>query len=414
MEKQFTFNHLATRLCELIKSEDYTKSTMRDMFFIINAFSTFMDENNLKWYTPQIGKQLIAYCENDLHVCASRVSRAQGIVRKLNRLSQGLDGREALWASRISPVNLPDEFKIALKEYISYCKSNENKQTTIYYKKWICTRFLKNLFDLGCIKINDITGELIQTAFLALVYSRYWRRIGSFLRFLFENGKLPYDYSNLIVYRRKYSPHPTVYTPDEILVVESSIDRSSQAGIRNYAIILLLSRYGIRARDVALLSFENVDFVNNRIRFIQQKTGDPWEGELFLEVKSALQNYIKNVRPNVINCPQIFLTLMIPYKPVDGGIINTMVGAAFQNAGVDIYEKRHGSRALRSSIASNMINDNVSTEVVRRVLGHGTKYALKHYARIDIESMRLCPLPVPVPSGTFAKLLTWKAGDNYV
>lgn len=74
----------------------------------------------------------------------------------------------------------------------------------------------------------------------------------------------------------------------------------------------------------------------------------------------------------------------------------------------------HGSRALRSSVASNMINDGISTEVVRRVLGHGTKRALKHYARIDIESMRLCPLPVPEPTGAFAGILSGKGAQLHV
>ena len=99
---------------------------------------------------------------------------------------------------------------------------------------------------------------------------------------------------------------------------------------------------------------------------------------------------------------------MIPYKPVDCGVINTMVWETFRQSGIAISDRRHGSRSFRSSIASNMINDDVSTEIVRRVLGHGTKHAIKHYARIDIESMRLCPLPVPEPSGEFAKLLSWK------
>lgn len=414
MEKQITFAALSARLYELIKFETYSASTTRDMLFILDTFSTYMDDNNIKEYTPEIGEQLIIYCEQKLHVCPSRVSRAKNIVGKLNRLFQGLDGREALWPDRTTIADLPDDLKNTLDEYISYCEGNENKQTTVYYKRWICSRFLKNLSDLGCTKIDDISGELVQTAFIALGYSRYWKRIGPFLRFLFENGQLLYNYSKLIPHRRKYTPHPTVYSPSEITVVENSIDRSNPAGIRNYAILLLLSRYGIRARDIALLSFGNIDFVNNRIHFIQQKTRDPWEGKLFSEVKAALQDYIKNVRPNVYNCSKVFMTLMIPYKPVDGGIINTMVGMAFLNARVDLAERRHGSRALRSSIASNMINDSISTEVVRRVLGHGTKYALKHYAKIDIESMRLCPLPVSKPSGAFAELLSWKEGENHV
>ena len=108
------------------------------------------------------------------------------------------------------------------------------------------------------------------------------------------------------------------------------------------------------------------------------------------------------------------MTLVIPYTPMDYGAINTMVGALLRNAGIPINGRRHGSRAFRSSIASNMVNDNVSTEVVRRVLGHGTKHAIRHYARIDIQSMRLCPLAVPAPSGNFAELLSGKDGGSSV
>jgi site-specific recombinase XerD len=108
----------------------------------------------------------------------------------------------------------------------------------------------------------------------------------------------------------------------------------------------------------------------------------------------------------------VFVTLAPPYAPIDYRVIDTMVGSQFGRANVDVAGRRHGSRALRSSIASNMVNDGISTEVVRRILGHGTKHALKHYARVDIEGMRLCPLPVPMPTGVFAEHLIGK-GAHY-
>lgn len=412
MKEQVTFHDLATHLRMLFESESYSKTTVRAMNFILHSFATYMDENGLDAYSPEIGERLIRHCEAELKVCASRVSRARTIVRKLNRLHQGLDGRDALWGDQTVPIVLPDDFGKILDAYISHCREKGNKQTTLHYKQWICGRFLKNLASSGCEKAEDISGELIQSAFLQLKFSRYWERIGPFLRFLFENGYTEHNYSMLIQHRKKNSPHPTVYSTDEIAVVEGSIDRTTPAGIRNYAIIMLLSRYGIRSSDIAALSFENVDFTNNRIHFLQQKTGDPWESELFPEVKTALLDYIGNVRPDISGCSQIFLTLVIPYEPMDCFAINTMVWTQFGKSGVALAERRHGSRAFRSSMASNMINDNVSTEIVRRVLGHGTKHAIKHYARIDIESMRLCPLPVPVPSGLFAEMLMWEDGDE--
>lgn len=414
MNGQQCFDELVEHLRLLMKSAPYSDTTTVDMEFILQAFAFYMKANSLKVYTPEIGELLIHHCEQELHVCESRVNRAKGIVAKLNRMVQGLDGYEALWGDKTVLPELPIDLMNALEAFITYCSSRGNKDTTIHYKRWICGRFLKNIADLGCSNFTDFTGVLVQTAFLRLEHPQYWDRIGPFLRFLFEHGYTQDNYSRLVLHRRNHTPHPTVFSPTEIVAIEESIDRSTASGIRNYAIVLLLSRYGIRSRDVAALTFENLDFSNNRIHFIQQKTGAPWENELFPEVKSALEDYIQHARLKSVASERIFITLMIPYKPLDSFAINTAVGELIAKSGVDTKGKRHGSRAFRSSLASNMINDKVSTEVVRRVLGHGTKYAIRHYAKIDMQSMRLCPLPVPEPSGTFGEILSWKGRDRHV
>lgn len=403
-----SFKTLSTRLYELLEAERYSESTMRDMRFILHSMSDYVETYRLDDYSPEIGERFVAHCVNDLRICSSRISRAKNIVGKLNRLLQGLDGRDALLPDLTRRFELPDGLMTPLREYLVNCAENGNRQSTVDYKHWICNRFLKNLLDVGCTEIRDMTGDHVQAAFLALRSIRYWERVGPFLRFLADSNYLKQNYSGLVQRRRHPMPQPTVYSPEEISSIEDSFDLSSQAGIRNHAIALLMSRYGIRACDVAALTFDNIDFENNRLHFIQQKTDDPWEGELLPEIKSALQRYISSVRPNTVTFSSIFVTLAPPYAPVDYRAINTMAGNQLGRASIDIAGRRHGSRVFRSSVASNMINDGASTEVVRRVLGHGTKYALKHYARIDIESMRLCPLPVPEPIGMFANILSGK------
>ena len=325
MENCTKFNDLEAHLRELFKSASYSESTVKDMDFILRAFTNYMNANGMEEYSPEIGEILIHYCRETLKVCDSRVSRAKVIVGKLNRLYQGLDGEEALWADKIVPVELPDSLSRALDSFISHCRHKGNKETTLHYKRWICSRFLKNLEMLGCQSLQSINGELIQSAFLQLGYLRYWERIGPFLRYLFESGQIQRDFSKLIVNRKKFSPQPTVYTQEEVAAIEDSVDCTTAAGVRNYAILLLLSRYGIRSRDIAALSFENLDFENDRIHFTQQKTGDLWEMELFPEVKAALQDYILTARPKIQNCQNVFLTTMIPYKPLDSYAINTAV-----------------------------------------------------------------------------------------
>jgi integrase len=403
-----SFKVLLAQLYDLLEAEAYSESTKKDMSFILQAMSSYMDAHGIEEYTPEIGEQLVIHCADDLCVCSSRVSRAKNIAGKLNRLRVGLGGRDALLPDLSKRPELPDGLMSPLEEYLASCAEEGNRQTTIDYKHWICSRFMKGLSDLGCMEIHDLTGEQVQSAFLALGSMRYWERVRMFLRFLFESGYLELDYSRLIQHHHFPRPQPTVYLPGETAVIEDSFDKSTPSGIRNYAITLLMTRYGIRACDIAAMTFENIDFENNRLHFTQQKTGGPWEAELLSAVKEALQNYIQNIRWDIAGCSRVFITLYPPYAPIDYRIIDTMVCNQFKCAKIDIAGRRHGSRAFRSSIASNMVNDGVSTEVVRRVLGHGTKHALRHYARIDIESMRLCPLPVSEPVGTFADILSGK------
>lgn len=414
MEDTKSIKALSTRLSELIKSEAYTANTIRDINFILKTLSAYMDNHSFVEYTPEIGKRFVAYCDNELHICYSRISRAKNITGKLNRLLQGLNGRDALLPDTHKKFDLPECLMKTLTDYLAYCTDEGNRPSTIEHKYKVCGRFLTNLAELSCNEIGDLTGESVQAAFLSLGFMRYWDRIRPFLRFLFNNNHVERDYSVLIHHCRFPMPQPTVYSVEEIGHLENSFDLSSPNGIRNYAITLFMTRYGIRAGDVAALTFDNVDFVNNRLRFIQQKTNDPWEGELIPEVKTALQNYIENVRPNLKECSKIFITLSVPYAPIAGIHINTMIGQQFLNAKINISGKRHGSRVLRSSIASNMINDGVPTEVIRNILGHETEYALKHYARIDIKSMRLCALSVPEPTGYFAQIMSGKRVKSHV
>ena len=185
MEHRTTFFDLAAHLRMLIESESYSKSTVKYIDFILNAFADYMNANSLDEYTPELGECLIKHCEEELHVCPSRVTRAKVIVRKLNRLWQGLDGRDALWGNNAFVIDIPDNLKESLDAYILCCKENGNRETTLRHKQWICGKFLKNLAGLGCENSKDISGELVQTAVLQLGVPRYWERIGPFLRFLF-------------------------------------------------------------------------------------------------------------------------------------------------------------------------------------------------------------------------------------
>lgn len=196
-----SYEILSARLYNLLEAERYSESTMKDMRFILRSMANFVKTNRFEFYSPEIGEQFVAYCASDLRICSSRISRAKNIVGKFNRLHQGLNGRDALLPDLSRRFELPDGLMIPLQEYLDGCAEKGNRQSTIDYKHWICNRFLKNLSEQGCTEIQDLTGERIQAAFLALGAIRYWERVGPFLRFLANSNYLKQNYSGLVQHR---------------------------------------------------------------------------------------------------------------------------------------------------------------------------------------------------------------------
>ena len=82
-------------------------------------------------------------------------------------------------------------------------------------------------------------------------------------------------------------------------------------------------------------------------------------------------------------------------------IIRHALNECFAAANVNTAGKKHGPHAFRSSLASSMVNDNASYEVVRRILGHSNPDVIKHYAKADIENLRMCSIDPPIPTGIF-------------
>ena len=87
-------------------------------------------------------------------------------------------------------------------------------------------------------------------------------------------------------------------------------------------------------------------------------------------------------------------------------LVEKGINECFAVANVNTAGKKHGPHAFRSSLASSMVNDNASYEVVRRILGHSNPDVIKHYAKADIENLRMCSIEPPIPTGIFRDYLS--------
>ena len=122
---------------------------------------------------------------------------------------------------------------------------------------------------------------------------------------------------------------------------------------------------------------------------------------LYQDVKKAVLDYYNGSRI-VSDYKELFLSAVPPYKPLSRTGVYHIVNHAFKAAGIDTKGKRHGTHALRSSNVSLKINSGMTYAQTQQSIGWNSRNTIKHYARIDIENLRICALePVPVTKDSF-------------
>jgi integrase len=180
----------------------------------------------------------------------------------------------------------------------------------------------------------------------------------------------------------------------------ASVERSSSVGKRDYAIILLAARLGLRSSDIANLKFDNILWEQNIIRLAQFKTDKEIELPLLPEVGNAIIDYLKYSRQPSKE-PFVFLTVRSPIIPITTGGIQRIVGRRFARTAIDTKSRRHGPHSLRHSLAGRLLEQQIALPVISEVLGHENTESTKFYLRVDLTSMRRCALDVPEVSPSF-------------
>ncbi len=182
--------------------------------------------------------------------------------------------------------------------------------------------------------------------------------------------------------------------------MEESISRTSNVGKRDYAMVSLCSRLGLRVSDVANLSLKDINWENNSINIIQYKTGNPLTLHLLPIVGNAIIDYLKNSRPKSAS-DKVFLSCRPPYGEMNPGSVHSAIAIAFRESGVNFGDRHHGGHALRFSLAQRMLDKSIPIPVISETLGHTEVNTTRTYVRIDLTHMMRCVLEVPETSDAF-------------
>ncbi len=193
---------------------------------------------------------------------------------------------------------------------------------------------------------------------------------------------------------------PSTFSREEIKVLLKSIDRGNPRGRRDYAILLLATKLGLRASDLAGLKFEHILWEQHKITFQQMKTKRSIILPLLPEIGNAIIDYLQNGRPHSEDS-HCFLQLISPYRPIDRNSIGNIVNYHLRMSGINCKDRKHGTHALRHSLAGNLLNNKTPIPVISEVLGHASSETTMYYLRIDLSSLKQCSLDVPMISSSF-------------
>lgn len=227
--------------------------------------------------------------------------------------------------------------------------------------------------------------------------------VRNFVKYLYQQNHLQVDYARKIPHARIIDQPklPSTYTKREIEKLIKSIERSSSTGKRNYAIVLIAARLGLRASDIARLKFDSIRWETNTIEITMVKTGKELVLPLLPDVGNAIIDYLKYGRLQSEE-PFVFLTQRPPHCPFpSSNVVTHIVQRAFRKAGIDITNRKFGPHSLRHSLGFRMLEQNTVLPIMSDVFGHQSTESTRYYLRIDLESMKQCMLDVPSVTDNF-------------
>jgi len=311
-------------------------------------------------------------------------------------------------------IHIPAQYPLrgqigsAAEDYFKFLKARgiSEKKTIQSYKR-IVSNFVEYLLEN---RVDHISG-ISEGCIVKFIESRQYRQkeyigmLRRFFNYLYKEHFIAKDYSYVLRSLGKNVKHvkiPSFYSSAEIRQLEGSISRTSNVGKRDYAMVTLCSRLGLRVSDVANFSFKNIDWENNRINIIQYKTGNPLTLPLIPIVGNAIIDYLKNARPKSTS-NKIFLSCRAPYGEMSPGSVHSAIAVAFRESGVKFGDRHHGGHALRFSLAQRMLDKSIPIPIISETLGHTNIDTTRTYVRIDLMHMMGCVLDVPESSDVFYK-----------
>ena len=381
----------------------FSISTMDGYLKIWNKFISWKGTNNFVYNENDYVEFLLDYYKFDVGSYTTKSkSRYQQLMRS-KRILDDFDTYKIFMQKRSLPSSLysdyPSNWNVVLDNYLDYLKNvRQNSNNSIIIKKRYLINLLSYFYKNGLNELDnfsktfvvDFINKTIDKGNISKRRNFYVLR--DFLNYLFIEDIILEDLSCYIpkIKKSRKRKLPTYLKTENIEQLLESIPKERKIDIRNYTIILIAARLGLRISDILNIKLKDIDWKNYKLNVIQPKTNNLNILPLSKEVGWAIINYIKNSRPKCNN-EYLFVKMKYPFEKMEQ--FNNF-NKYFEKCNLEENIKK-GIHNLRHSFATNMLDNDIPIHIISSVLGHSDiNTTSSTYIKIDTKNLKKVCLEV--------------------
>lgn len=394
------------RFNSYLTSERFASGTMKYYIPRVSEFLAFLQKQRI-----QVNSVRATHVDRYLHLVLQRLRRRYGRFPSDWRsgytapIGTFLKLAHGQWPPNPKPVSQAQRLQHQLcEQYVRWMIDirglapmtvSDRRKEACRFLTWLRT----NRIGLTALKVDHVDRYLKERACgwrrSSIKAATDWLRI--FLRWLYSVGQTHRDFSTAVIGPSMYafaSVPSALPSRDVKKVLAVARQDATGKGIRDYAILMLLSRYGMRAGEIAALRLNDIDWHKEIIRVHHTKTGATSYLPLLPEVGNAVLKYLEKARPKT-SFRQIFIRHFAPYRPFSaGGSLHSIVRDRLDAAGI-VTAGRRGPHAFRHARAVSMLRARIPLKEIGDVLGHRSARSTMTYLKLAVDDLRAIALEIP-------------------
>jgi site-specific recombinase XerD len=208
-----------------------------------------------------------------------------------------------------------------------------------------------------------------------------------FLRYLRREGMLDRDISKLVEIPQQYrlADIPRSVSWEAVQKVLDRPDRRTVVGRRDFAMLLLMATYGLRAREIAALTLDDIDWKRDRLHVRERKADHTTAYPLAAAIGEAIIDYVKNGRPDV-SSRVLFWRQLAPRIPLTHHAVASTATKYLREAGIKV--RRPGSHTLRHACVQRLVDSGFPLKTIGDYVGHRSASSTMIYAKVQVDALR--------------------------